>query len=107
MFDYYQDPNSFNNFDPIPDSVEWNAYDTAVDEVDASDERSEILAWLSPLEPGARHRALQTDRVPNVGDWLLQTEVFQSWSDVTRQDKSDDATMFCYGDPGVGKTYIT
>ena len=90
MFDYGQ--NSFNTCDTA---------------AGASDERSEIIAWLSPLEPGTRHRALQTDRVPNVGDWLLQTEVFQSWSDVSRQDESGGATMFCYGDPGVGKTYIT
>jgi len=69
--------------------------------------RTEILAWLSPLEPRIRHKEVRSHRVPGVGDWLLDTEVFKSWSDVSREDESNNTTLFCYGDPGVGKTYIT
>lgn len=69
--------------------------------------RAEILAWLSPLEPRVRHKEVRSRRVPEVGDWLLRTEVFQGWSSVSSQDEFDNATLFCYGDPGVGKTYIT
>jgi len=69
-------------------------------------DRSEILAWLSPLEPRARHRNLEASRVDKVGDWLLQTEQFQSWSGGNSQGESQNATMFCYGNPGAGKTYI-
>ena len=69
--------------------------------------RTEILAWLSPLEPRIRHKEVQSRRVPGVGDWLLRTEVFQSWPNVSHQDESSNATLFCYGDPGVGKTHIT
>ena len=72
-----------------------------------ADERSEILAWLSPLEPQMQHRAVRTNRVSGVGDWLLQTEVFRGWSDVSRRDNFDNATLFYQGNPGVGKTYIT
>ena len=72
-----------------------------------ADERSEILAWLSSLEPQIRHREVQSCRIPKVGDWLLHTEVFQSWSDASHQDGSNNATLFCYGDPGAGKTFIT
>ena len=69
--------------------------------------RTEILTWLSPLDQGIRHEEVQSCRVPGVGDWLLDTPVFRSWSDVSLHDKSDSATLFCYGDPGIGKTYIT
>ena len=108
MVDHCQNTNSFNDLDLTPDCFDsfsdgFNTCDTVAG---VSDERPEILAWLSPLEPGTRHRALQADRVPGVGGWLLETEEFQSWSDVSRRGESDNATMFCYGDPGVGKTYI-
>ena len=83
--------NSFNNV--------WN-YRTV------GDERSEVLAWLSPLEPQIRHQDIQTRRVDGVGDWLLQTEEYQSWVDGIRGDESDGSALFCYGDPGVGKTFI-
>ena len=83
--------NSFNNV--------WN-YHTV------GDERSEVLAWLSPLEPQRRHQDIQTHRVDQVGDWLLQTEEYRNWVDGIRGSESDGSALFCYGDPGVGKTYI-
>jgi len=70
------------------------------------DQRSEILAWLSPLEPRLRHQDIRTRRVDDVGDWLLQTDQFRSWYDVTGEDEFDKAVLFCYGNPGVGKTYM-
>ena len=71
-----------------------------------ADARSNILAWLSPLDPRLRHQDIRDRRVENVGDWLLQTEEFKSWYAGGEGDKSDNAVLFCYGDPGVGKTYI-
>ena len=71
-----------------------------------TDDRSNILAWLSPLDPKARHRDIQDRRVKNIGEWLLQTEEFRSWHTGSGEDGSGDAVLFCYGDPGVGKTYI-
>ncbi|RPB00964.1 hypothetical protein L873DRAFT_719608 [Choiromyces venosus 120613-1] len=71
-----------------------------------ADHRSEILAWLSPLEPQTRHQDIRTRRVNGVGSWLLQTEEFRSWCDGGRAGESDNATLFCCGNPGVGKTYI-
>ncbi|RPA92717.1 hypothetical protein L873DRAFT_149606 [Choiromyces venosus 120613-1] len=70
------------------------------------DDRAEILAWLSPLEPRIRHQNIEAKRVANVGSWLLLTEQFQSWCDDASQDESQKATIFCYGSPGAGKTYI-
>ena len=73
--------------------------------VTIADTRSEILAWLSPLDPRTRHQGIQTQRVDDVGEWLLQTDGFRGWCD-SGEGGSGDATLFCYGDPGVGKTYI-
>jgi len=72
----------------------------------AADERWEILAWLSPLEPLIRHRDIQAHRVDDVGNWLFQTEEYRNWFGGIRGSESDGAALFCYGGPGVGKTYI-
>ena len=71
-----------------------------------NDDRSEVLTWLSPLEPHLRHCDIQARRVDGVGDWLLGTEQFQSWRSTDDQGESPQAAIFCCGNPGVGKTYI-
>ena len=73
----------------------------------SADERTEILAWLSTLDPWIRHRDVSAQRVEHVGDWLLRTEEYRSWFDGIRGGEPDNLALFCYGDPGVGKTYIT
>ena len=71
-----------------------------------SDDRSEILAWLSPLEPRVRHRDIGARRVDNIGAWLLETDEFKCWNNGSREDRSYNPTLFCDGNPGVGKSYI-
>jgi len=71
-----------------------------------ADDRSSILAWLSPLEPRLRHQDIQENRVEDVGEWLLKTEEYRNWYAGSEGSASDSAVLFCYGDPGVGKTYI-
>ena len=71
-----------------------------------ADEKSEILAWLSPLEPQSRHHDIRTRRVEEVGYWLLQTEEYRNWFDGIHGVQSNVSALFCYGGPGVGKTYI-
>ena len=71
-----------------------------------ADEKCEILAWLSPLEPQKRHHDLQTRRVDEVGGWLMQTEEYRNWLGGIGEGNSDGSALFCYGGPGVGKTYI-
>jgi len=73
-----------------------------------ADDRSQLLAWLSPLEPRLRHQDIQERRVDNVGEWLLQTEEFKSWHDGSGEGEGEDdkAVLFGYGGPGVGKTFI-
>ena len=67
----------------------------------ATDDESKIMAWLSPLEPQVRHQDICNQRVDDIGDWLLETKEFISW-----YKESNHSTLFCYGDPGVGKSYI-
>ena len=67
----------------------------------AADDESKIMAWLSPLEPQVRHQDICNQRVNDIGGWLLETEEFINW-----YNESDNAALFCYGNPGVGKSYI-
>ena len=71
-----------------------------------ADDRLNILAWLSPLDPKFRHQDIQGRRVEDVGEWLLQTEEFRRWYASGEGGESSNAVLFCHGDPGVGKTYI-
>ena len=72
----------------------------------AADDRSQLLAWLSPLEPRLRHQDIQARRIDNVGEWLMQTGEFRCWHDWSDEGKDDNAVLFGYGGPGVGKTFI-
>ena len=69
-------------------------------------DRAEILAWLSPLEPRIRHHDIRAQRVEQVGDWLLRTEEYRNWFNGIRGVEPNNSALFCYGYPGVGKTYI-
>ena len=71
-----------------------------------ADDRSPLLAWLSPLEPKLRHRDIQERRVDNVGEWLLQTEEFKRWNGWSGEGEGEREVLFYYGNPGVGKTFI-
>jgi len=63
-----------------------------------------IQEWLSPLEPHARHQDVRSRRLDGVGNWVLRRNDFESWR--MGQDGSGSPTLLCYGDQGVGKTYI-
>jgi len=71
-----------------------------------ADDESKILAWLSPLEPHVRHQDICNQRVSSIGDWLLETEEFRNWYKGSEKGESDHSALLCYGDPGVGKSYI-
>ena len=85
--------NSFNTFNTVYSST-------------FAGGRSQILTWLSPLEPRLQHRYIQERRVENVGEWVLQTEEFKNWCACSVGSESDNVVLFCYGDLGVGKTFI-
>jgi len=71
--------NSFNKNNTFNNIVNF------ITEID--DEGRQILQWLSPLEPQQRHQDVRADRLGGVGHCV-------------------DPVLFCYGNPGVGKTYI-
>ena len=77
----------------------WNNYTI-------TDGRSQLLTWLSPLEPSLRHQDIRERRIRGVGEWLLQTEEFKRWCAGSGGDESDGVVLFGHGDPGVGKTFI-
>ena len=70
----------------------------------ASDEKRQILEWLSPMAPRERHQAVREGRVDGVGNWFLRTNEFEKWH--TSEDLTANPMLFRYGDPGVGKTYL-
>ena len=71
-----------------------------------ADDRTQLLAWLSPLEPGLRHRDVRERRVNDVGEWVMQTEEFRRWCGLSGEGDGASSALFSYGDPGVGKTFI-
>ena len=90
-----------SNCGNITDSCKnvWNNCDISI-----ADEKSAVLEWLSPLEPRERHQTIGMNRMPGVGDWFLLTDEFTQWNQ--GDDGSTKPVLFCYGDPGVGKTYL-
>ena len=101
--DSFNNTNSFNN--TINNTISFGHVSNV--NFSSGDERTEILAWLSLLDPWIRHHDIRTQRVEYVGDWLLRAEEYRNWFDGIRGGEPDNSALFCYGDPGVGKTYIT
>ena len=81
-----------------------NSFNIVNFNTELGDEGRQILQWLSPLEPQQRHQDVQTDRLDNVGTWVLETSDFGNWRD--GDDGCVEPVLFCYGNPGVGKTYL-
>src|ERR1700710_303180 len=71
-----------------------------------SDEDAQIMRWISPLEPQHRHQGVRTDRFDGVGDWFLDVKEFRDWRSRRSDGGTDEAVLFCSGNPGVGKTYL-
>jgi len=88
------------------DSGDTSTFGSTWSHYSVADERPQILTWLSPLDPGPRHKEIQESRVENVGKWVLDTEEFRNWYAGSGGSGSDKAVLFCHGDPWVGKTFI-
>jgi len=105
----HQNINSFNNTNSLNNTNSFNvsdSYNRVLNNCTVVDDRPQILTWLSPLEPRLRHRGIQDGRIDNVGEWVLETKEFKSWYASSGGSGSDNAVLFCYGGPGVGKTFI-
>jgi Cdc6-like AAA superfamily ATPase len=64
-------------------------------------ERRIILDWLTPTDYGTQQSDFLSRRQEGTGQWLLDSDEFQRWSNGNKQ------TLFCPGIPGAGKTIIT
>ena len=100
--DSYNVNDSYNVRDSYNVSGSYNVSNNY--EISTSDEKRQILEWLSPLAPRERHRVVSEGRMDGVGDSLLRTDEFKKWR--TIEDYAVHPVLFCYGDPGVGKTYL-
>jgi len=67
---------------------------------------SELLNWLSPLDPGLRHCDIRERRVEHVGEWFIGTQEFRKWCGLGGESDGDEAVLYCYGNPGVGKKFV-
>ena len=84
-----------------------NSFNNIITNYSAPDDEPRILAWLSPLEPWVRHRDIGAQRLDSVGGWVLETKEFRRWhTNGGEEDESKQGTLFCEGNPGVGKSYI-
>ncbi|KAI9782389.1 MAG: hypothetical protein M1839_005262 [Geoglossum umbratile] len=61
----------------------------------------EILHWLTPIDYDAQQSDYIGRRQPETGQWLLDSEEFQTWLQTSKQ------TLYCPGIPGAGKTILT
>ena len=80
-------------------NTESNYYNISV-----SDEKRQVLEWLSPLASRERHQAVRDARVDGVGNWLLREGLFLAWRRLEGQGAKP--VLLCVGDPGVGKTHF-
>ena len=69
-----------------------------------SDENPEIMRWLSPLDSRRGYQDVRTERLDDVGNSHLETNEFREWR--SGEGGVDKAVLFCYGSPGVGKTFL-
>ncbi|KAJ5560253.1 hypothetical protein N7513_002652 [Penicillium frequentans] len=60
-----------------------------------------ILNWLTKVDYGPQHSDFSRKRQPGTGQWLLNSTEYR------KLVESKGQTLFCTGDPGVGKTILT
>ena len=60
-----------------------------------------VAEWISPSDPAAQQNDLFMRCQDGTGQWLLDSDAFQSWL------SSFKTTLFCPGIPGAGKTFLS
>ena len=69
-----------------------------------ANKRTKLLNWLSPLQSRVRHNDVRARRQDGIGEWFLRADEFLGWRD--GKGEFGKATLFCSGNPGVGKTFL-
>ncbi|KAI5839056.1 ankyrin repeat-containing domain protein [Morchella snyderi] len=64
--------------------------------------RRDILTWLSTHSPEDDHERIYSKRHGNTGKWFLESTEVQEWL-----EGLESTLLWCYGNPGVGKSVLT
>jgi Cdc6-like AAA superfamily ATPase len=59
-----------------------------------------LIGWICPVDYHVQHQDFIDRHQSGTGQWFLQDTKFQGWN------QSKDATLFCPGIPGAGKTIM-
>ena len=66
-------------------------------------ENALVLDWISTTDSSQKHEFLQSLRIPEARDWLLNRPEFLQWYDGT----APSSVLWCPGVQGSGKTVLT
>jgi Cdc6-like AAA superfamily ATPase len=62
--------------------------------------KHDLIRWICPVDYHVQHQDFIDRHQTGTGQWFLRDTKFQGW------DQSTDATLFCPGIPGAGKTIM-
>ena len=74
---------------------------TALMDDTATRHKRDLMKWICPDDYHVQHKDAINRHQTGTGQWFLRDTKFQAW------DQSKDATLFCPGIPGAGKTIMT
>jgi Cdc6-like AAA superfamily ATPase len=84
----------------IDTSLEIKSDTTALRDETAVRHKHDLMGWICPVDYHVQHRDFIDRHQTGTGQWFLQDAKFQGW------DQLKDATLFCPGIPGAGKTIM-
>jgi hypothetical protein len=73
---------------------------TALRDETAVRQKHDLMNWICPVDYHVQQQDFSDRHQTGTGQWFLQDAKFQGW------DRSKDATLFCPGIPGAGKTIM-
>ncbi|KAH6670197.1 hypothetical protein B0J14DRAFT_114378 [Halenospora varia] len=68
---------------------------------DPRNARKEFFCWLRPIDFRSDHSIILKKRYQQTGDWILQREEFNQWT-----NGHASSLLWCWGPPGIGKSVI-
>jgi hypothetical protein len=84
----------------IDTSLEIKSDTTALRDDTTVRHKRDLIGWICPVDYHVQHRDFIDRHQTGTGQWFLQEAEFQGWN------QSREATLFCPGIPGAGKTIM-